>query len=916
MDKFSYISNATPQYIDSLYRDYKVNPTSIDEEWKKFFEGFDFAVSVNYNNGNNTVGATTVTTTDADLSAEFKVHNLISAYRERAHLLSDTNPIRKRKDRHPGLELSAFGLTEADLNSEFYAGTALGLGKASLKDILNKLNQIYCGKIGVEYSYIVEQEIREWFQSKFESGANQYNYPIEEKKHILSKINAAVVFENFLHKKYIGQKRFSLEGGENTIPAIDAIINKAVSAGVKEIAIGMAHRGRLNVLANILGKTYDQIFNEFEGNAVPDSTMGDGDVKYHMGYSSEVVTKNGEKVYLKLLPNPSHLEAVDPVVQGFVRAKADILYQGDYSKILPILIHGDSSVAGQGVVYEVLQMSNLKGYLTGGTIHFVINNQIGFTTDFDDARSSNYCTSLAAAVCAPVLHVNGDDPESVVFCVELATEFRQKFHRDVFVDMVCYRRHGHNEGDDPKYTQPQLYELIAAHPNAREVYSNELISHGDIDAEVAKNLDKEFWKELQDRLDAVKQHPLPYNYQEPEKAWKDLRKAVPDDFEKSPDTAVPKEIIDKILKGLMTLPEGFEPLKKVDTLLLERRKKFIEEGYAVWGTAELLAYGSLVLEGHDVRLSGQDVKRGTFSHRHAVIFDEKTNEEYNTLAHLDREQRGKFRIFNSLLSEFAVLGFEYGYSVASPQSLTIWEAQFGDFANGAQTIIDQFIASSESKWQRMSGLTLLLPHGYEGQGPEHSSARLERFLQLCAEFNMSVINPTTPANLFHALRRQLYRPFRKPLIVMSPKSLLRHPQCISHVSEFTSSGFKEIIDDSFIADPLKVKRVLFCSGKIYYDLLGKKQKDNRTDIAIVRLEQLYPLPYKQLDSIVNKYKLAQYVWVQEEPANMGAWVYLLSCYKSIKWGMISRKSSASPASGYNKTHVKEQEEIINKAFEN
>ncbi len=917
MDKFSYISNAHPQYIESLYHDFKQNPASVDVEWKKFFEGFDFAISSNYKNGNGVESSTISTVaTDTDIAAELKVWSLIRAYRDRGHLLSNTNPIRKRKDRHAGLELSSFGLSDSDLNTSFYAGSAIGLGKASLQSILQKLNQIYCGNIGVEYTYIVEKEIREWFEEKFESGANQNSLSIEKKKRILSKLNAAVVFESFLHKKYIGQKRFSLEGGENTIPALDAIINKSASLGVKEIVVGMAHRGRLNVLANTLGKTYNQIFNEFEGNAVPDTTMGDGDVKYHLGYSSEIVSECGEKVYLKLSPNPSHLEAVNPVVEGFVRAKADIMYQSNFNQILPVIIHGDASVAGQGVVYEVLQMSNLKGYYTGGSIHFVINNQIGFTTDFDDARSANYCTSLAAMVGIPVMHVNGDDPEAVVFCVELATEFRQKFNRDVFVDMVCYRRHGHNEGDDPKYTQPYLYDIISQHPNPREVYSNALIARGEIDAELAKGMDKEFWKDLQDRLDDVKQHPLPYNYQEPELAWKELRKSKPEDFEQSPDTSVTKDFIDKVLKGLMTYPEGFEPLKKVESMLAARRKIFLEDGYADWATGELLAYGTLVLEGKDVRLSGQDVKRGTFSHRHAVIYDEKTNKEYNRLDNLDPEQKGRFRIFNSLLSEFAVLGFEYGYSSATPQSLTIWEAQFGDFANGAQTIIDQFISSSESKWQRMSGLTMLLPHGYEGQGPEHSSARLERFLQLCAEYNITVANITAPANLFHALRRQLYRPFRKPLIIMSPKSLLRHPLCVSHVNDFIQGGFKELIDDTNIQDPLKVKRVLFCCGKIYYDLLEKKQNDNRTDVAIVRLEQLYPLPYKQMDAIVNKYKLAQYVWVQEEPANMGAWVYLLSCYKNIKWGMISRKSSASPASGFQKVHAREQEEIVNKAFEN
>lgn len=903
MDKFSFISNSTPGYIESLYEDFKQNPESVEGGWKSFFEGFDFAVTAKGENG-----------TTALNPKEFKVYNLINAYREKGHLIAKTNPIRPRKDRHANLELKYFGLEEKDLNEFFVAGESLGLGRTSLKNIVDHLQQIYCRSIGVEYTYIISPEIYEWFQKKFESGVKKFDFSIEKKERILKKLNDAVVLEKFLNTKYVGQKRFSLEGGETTIPALDAIIDLAGNDGVEEIVIGMAHRGRLNILANTLGKTYEQIFSEFEGTVLPDTTMGDGDVKYHLGYSSQIKTSSGKTVTLKLSPNPSHLEAVDPVVEGFVRAKADLLYEGNFNRVMPILIHGDASLAGQGVVYEVLQMSQLEGFHTGGTIHFVINNQIGFTTDFDDARSSNYCTSLAAMVEAPVLHVNGDDPEAVVYAAELATEFRQKFNRDVFVDMVCYRRHGHNEGDDPKFTQPNLYKLINDHPNSREIYSQQLIDAGEIEAELSKNMDKEYWKQLQDRLDAVKQKPLPYIYQEPELAWKQLRRDTPADFDGSPDTAVSAELINNVIEKTSTYPEDFTPLKKVDTLLQHRKKIFLEEGKIDWAGAELLAYSSLLLEGHDIRFSGQDVKRGTFSHRHAVLYDEKTNEEYNRLSRL-AEKQGNFLIYNSLLSEFAVLGFEFGYSLSSPQTLTIWEAQFGDFTNNAQTIIDQFIVSSESKWQRKSGIVLLLPHAYEGQGPEHSSAKLERFLQSCAEYNIIVANITNPANFFHLIRRQLHHPFRLPLIVMSPKSLLRHPRCVSAVGEFTKGGFKEIYDDVKVTDASKIKRVLVCTGKVYYDLLEKKITENRNDVALVRVEQLYPLPAKQLDAVLKRYSRANFVWVQEEPANMGAWWFMQMNYPKAKWGMIARKASASPATGFLKVHQEEQTELVNKAFE-
>jgi 2-oxoglutarate dehydrogenase E1 component len=663
-----------------------------------------------------------------------------------------------------------------------------------------------------------------------------------------------------------------------------------------------------------LGKTYEQIFSEFEGTATPDTTMGSGDVKYHLGYSSDIVTASGNKINLKLCPNPSHLEAVDPVVLGFSRCKADVMYDSDFDKILPILIHGDASVAGQGVVYEVLQMSNLKGYYTGGTIHFVINNQIGFTTDFDDARSADYCTSVAAMVKAPVLHVNGDDPEAVVKAVEIATRYRQEFNSDIFIDMVCYRKHGHNEGDEPKFTQPQLYALIDKHPNPREVYTQYLMENGESDAKaLAKEMEQQFLADLQERLDEVKQNPLPYTFQKPELWWKNLRRAVPADFESSPATAISEQDFSSLFDGLMKWPANFKPLKKVEKLLQDKVKLYSDQQKVDWATGELMAYGSLLLEGKDVRMSGQDVKRGTFSHRHAVLYDENTNTEYNRLNHFTETQPA-FRIYNSLLSEYAVLGFEYGYSMANPNALVIWEAQFGDFCNGAQTMIDQFIAAAETKWQRMNGVVMLLPHGYEGQGPEHSSARMERFLQMCAELNMVITNVTTAANFFHVLRRQLSWSFRKPLINFSPKANLRHPGSYSLASEFISGAFKEVIDDEFVKNAADVKKVILCSGKMYFDLAEKQLKDNRTDTALIRLEQIHPLPQKQLDLLHQKYSKAVWHWVQEEPLNMGAATFLRMNLININFNIISRPSSASTATGYAKIHAKEQAEIIDKAF--
>lgn len=921
MSDYSFIFNAHPSFIDNLYQQYKANPESVDASWRLFFEGFEFG-------GNSTNGEAVspkkIQTENGEIeftTKELQVVGMINGYRRRGHLLSSTNPIKNRDNRNPKLDLSDYGLSEADLDQRFIASREIHMKPgATLREIIDRLHKIYCGNIGLETYQIHTKANRRWLRERLEKfNDDDYGLSLEKKKRILEKLNGAVGFESFLNKKYVGQKRFSLEGGESVIPGLDAIINEGGDLGVEEVIIGMAHRGRLNVLANTLGKTYDQLFKEFEKQVEPQDVQGSGDVKYHLGYSSQVETPSGKTVQLKLAPNPSHLEAVNTVVEGFSRAKADILYESDYDRILPILIHGDAAIAGQGIVYETVQMSLLEGYYTGGTIHIVINNQVGFTTDYKDARTSTYCTGVASLVEAPVLHVNGDDPEAVVFACQVAMQYRQEFNSDVFIDMVCYRRHGHNEGDEPRFTQPQMYEAIDEHPDVREIYKQELISKGDVEKELTEKLDKEFNQFLQERLEEVKQKDLPYKYQEPEKAWQKLKRtADPADFMDSPETGVDKATLEQIINHLMTTPDDFTPIKRVGRLF-KNMKKLIANNTYDWAFAELMAYGSLLLEGRDVRMSGQDVKRGTFSHRHAVLKDKNNYSEYNRLSGLD-DQQGKFRIFNSFLSEYGVLGFEFGYSMASPDSLVIWEAQFGDFFNGAQIMVDQFIMSSESKWGRMSGLVMLLPHGYEGQGPEHSSARLERFLQSSAEFNVTVANVTKPANFFHLLRRQMVRPFRKPLIIMSPKSLLRFPECVSPIEDFVEgTSFQEIYDDPIVGnDPelvKNVKTVLWCSGKVYYDLLAKQKADNRYDVAILRMEQLYPFPKKQADALNEKYgKSTTTRWVQEEASNMGAWQYIWSLRQNINLELVARPSSASPASGYQKVHKQEQADIVERAF--
>ncbi|MEY4987016.1 MAG: hypothetical protein RL567_795 [Bacteroidota bacterium] len=907
MDPFSYVANADTQVIADLYDAYKQDPNSVDSSWRDFFKGFDFSQTwlTDAPVGN--------AADSAHVQKEMAVISLIKAFRSRGHLLSKTNPVRERKDRQPRLGLADYALSDADSDTVFQAGVFLGIGPATLRQIQEALHKIYAGTIGFEYSYIREVATKEWLRNKIEKEALSFNPSLEKKKHILQKLNEAVVFENFLGTKYLGQKRFGLEGGESTIAGLDAIINTSADLGVKEAMIGMAHRGRLNVLANIMHKSYEAIFDGFEGN-VPNEIHGDGDVKYHLGYSSKHISPNGSEISLKLAPNPSHLEAVNPLVEGFCRASADAHYNGDYSKVMPILIHGDAAVAGQGIVYEVTQMAKLKGYSTGGTIHFVINNQVGFTTDFEDARSAIYCTDVAKIIDAPVFHVNGDDPEAVVFVSRIAAEFRQEFGRDVFVDMVCYRRNGHNESDEPRFTQPTLYANITNHPNPREIYTQKLIKQGEIEAKLAEQMDAEFKAELQARLDLVKQKVRPpYIPLKLDNAWSELRYSNEKDFDKSPKTAISQAVVDQVAKAITTLPKGFVALKQIEKVIADR-KVFFEKGELNWATAELLAYGSLLVEGKAVRLSGQDVQRGTFSHRHAVLHDANTNENYSSLNHISDKQE-QVQIYNSLLSEYGVLGYEFGYALANPNALVIWEAQFGDFANGAQTMIDQFISSHESKWGTQNGLVMLLPHGYEGQGPEHSNARPERFLQLAAENNMVIANLTTPSNIFHALRRQLTWEFRKPLVVMSPKSIFRHPKVVSKMDAFTKGSFQEVIGDEY-ADKAKVKRVLICSGKVYFDLLDRQEKDKRKDVAIIRLEQLHPFPTKQVEAELAKYKSAEIFYVQEEPENMGYWSYVIREFGWSRFSkLVARKKSASPATGFLKVHGEEQAALINRAFE-
>ena len=902
MKKFDFLGQGDISSIENLYNQYLENPDSIDESWKKFFEGFEFARKHFDTKPGEKI-----------LDNEFKVINLIEGYRRRGHLFTETNPVRARRKYSPTLDLENFGLTEKDLNTVFQAGKNIGIGPAPLKEIIGHLKQTYCKSIGAEYGFIRNPEVITWLQGKMESVQNTPSFNPDEKKHIYFLLKQSVGFENFIHRKFIGQKRFSLEGAEALIPALDAVIERGADLGIKEFIIGMSHRGRLNVLANVLQKPFEDIFNEFNGKFYH-STISLGDVKYHLGYGNTITTSKGKKVKLNLAPNPSHLEAADPVVEGIARAKIEEKYNNDFSKLAPILIHGDAAIASQGVVYEVLQMSQLKGYRTGGTIHLVINNQVGFTTNYLEARSSTYCTDIGKVTKAPIFHVNGDDVEALVFTIMLSLEFRQTFHSDVFIDILCYRKYGHNEGDEPRFTQPLLYKAIAKHPSPRDIYGSKLIDEGIYSEEDIQQSQKDFDSILDEKLKKSQETDEVQIRQFLAEDWHGFKHPKRNDLIKCPITGVKKETLIDLANKINYLPPEKKFFKKL-MKLLGQRKQMVRDNRLDWAMGELLAYATLLTEGHSVRISGQDVERGTFSHRHATYIEEDTGEKFYPLNKLSADQSA-FSIYNSPLSEYGVLGFEYGYALARPGDLTIWEAQFGDFYNVAQVIVDQYISSGEEKWGLMNGLVMYLPHGFEGQGPDHSSARLERFLSNAARNNMQIVQPSSPASLFHVLRRQLTRKFMIPLIIFTPKSLLRHPLCISRIEDLATGRFLEVIDDSNV-DIEKVLRVVFCTGKIYYDLLKRKNELKANDIALIRIEELHPFPSKKIKNIIEKYKNAiLHLWVQEEPENMGAWRYVREEFKSVELVPVTRLASGSPATGLSGLHEIGQKEIVDKVFKN
>ena len=899
MDKFSFLGASHVGMIEEMYQQYLSNDPALDNEWKHFFQGFDFAQEV-YD----------IDFESNDIPKEFKVITLIDAYRSRGHLFTLTNPVRERRKHKPSLDISNFGLEKKDMDTVFQAGTEVGIGPSKLSEIIDHLNVVYCQSIGVEFMYMRDPDRLKWMIDRLQENSNTPNFTSLQKQHLLHKVTQAVAFEGFLHKKFVGQKRFSLEGAESLIPALDTLIEHSSLLGVEEFVMGMAHRGRLNVLANIFNKTYKEIFSEFEGKLYEDDLIA-GDVKYHLGFTSTQKCTNGNDVKLTLSPNPSHLEAVDPVVEGITRAKIDSQYNGDHNKIMPILIHGDAAIAAQGVVYEVIQMAQLKGYKSGGTIHIVINNQVGFTTNYLDARSSTYCTDIAKVTLSPVFHVNGDDIEAVAHTLKIAAEYRQKFNRDVFIDLLCYRKYGHNEGDEPRFTQPKLYDLIAKHPNPREIYKSKLIEEKVLHSSEIDAADKEFKALLETRFDESQEIKKAKITPFLQKEWESLTRSTKIDFFNT-DTTFDRSKLKDLSKDIYTVDDPKLFFKKTQKLL-ENRKKMIEVDQLDWSMGELLAYATLIYEGFPIRISGQDSERGTFSHRHAIIKEEVSENEISLLDRIS--ENTNFKIYNSLLSEYGVLGFDYGYSITTPNTLTIWEAQFGDFSNGAQIMIDQFISCAEDKWKVQSGLVMYLPHGYEGQGAEHSSARLERYLQLCAQYNMQIVNCTTPANFFHVLRRQLKRKYRKPLIVMTPKSLLRHPKCISTLDDLSKGTFMDTIDDVFV-NPNDVCRIVFCSGKLYYELDEKRRKINNKNVAIIRIEQLFPLNTDFIDKLYKKYNESEIFWVQEEPENMGAWTFILTKLRKYNIQLISREESAATASGSTKDSQQKQQLIIDKVFNN
>jgi 2-oxoglutarate dehydrogenase E1 component len=886
--------------IEEAYASWQSDPASVEPEWRAFFEGFQLAERT--------------PAPAADASAQLGIFRLVHAYRDLGHLIAQVDPLSDPAPSHPYLELSWFGFTEADLKRTFDAIPFLGLPRGTLRELVAALRETYCRTIGVEYMHIQDVSIRKWLQERMEPRRNRPKLPLRQKMRILMVLHYAEVFEKFLHTRYTGQKRFSLEGAETTIPVLDAMIEKSAELGAKEVVIGMAHRGRLNVLTNILRKPYQDVFGEFEDVYAPELIDGDGDVKYHLGFSSDVETAKGQKIHLSLCPNPSHLEAVNPVVEGRVRAKQRAVGDTERTMGIPLLIHGDAAFAGQGSVAETLNLSNLTGYRTGGTLHVIINNQIGFTTNPSDARSTHYCTDVAKMIQAPIFHVNAEDAESAVWLAELCTEFRHAFHRDVVLDLVCYRKHGHNEGDNPAFTQPVMYAKIKNRPSQLQIYEEHLVVHGDLTVDEAQAVDEKFQEKLKKAQEEVKKAP-------PRKRgmggfagrWEGLRPR----YDHTPvRTAVAFETLREVTDHVTQMPDGFTLNPTIARIFEHRQTQLTERKPIDWSFAETLAFGTLLLDGTPVRLSGQDSRRGTFSQRHAVVHDAKTGAAYTPLNFVRPGRQAEFTAYDSMLSEFAVLGFEFGYSLDDPDTLALWEAQFGDFANGAQVVIDQFLVCSESKWQRASGLVLLLPHGYEGQGPEHSSARVERYLQLAAEDNIQVCNVTTPAQYFHLLRRQMKRTFRKPLILMTPKSLLRHKEAVSPIAAFTDGRFREILDDGSVETD-RVRRIVACSGKVYYDLLQARGERDLHEVAIVRFEQLYPLADEQIRQALGKYRGAsELIWAQEEPQNMGPWFYMDARLRGLGYQplFVGRDASASPATGSHHVHEHEQKELVDVAL--
>ncbi len=887
--------------LEDAYERWRRDPLSVDESWRYFFEGFEL--------GNARSGVAGV-----DTSFQTGIVRLIDEYRELGHFLARLDPLGEQRTSHPLLELSEFGLGDGDLDRTFDTSHFVGLPSATLRQLLAALRETYCRTIGVEYMHIQDTRVRRWLQDKIEPRRNRPNFGRDKKLGVLKELYYAEMFERFLHTRYVGQKRFSLEGAETLIPVLEAVVELAPELGVREIVMGMAHRGRLNVLGNTLRKPNEVIFAEFEENYVPESVDGDGDVKYHLGFSSDRTTRAGKQIHLSLTPNPSHLEAVDPVVEGRTRAKQRLYRDAERKRGIPLLIHGDAAFAGQGLVAETLNLSQLAGYTTGGTVHIIINNQIGFTTSPKDARSTPYCTDVAQMIQVPIFHVNAEDPEAAVFVAELALEFRQTFGRDVVIDLFCYRRHGHNEGDEPAFTQPLMYEKIRDRPTLTEVYTEQLILEGDLTVDESEAVRDRFQAKLQKALEEARTGALQrVGMRSFSGVWTGI---TPQYAHKPVETGVPYETLKAVAEALHRVPPGFEVHPKIAKILEARRKEFEERRPIEWSFAEALAFGSLLLDGVTVRLSGQDSGRGTFSQRHAVLYDAHTGAPYYPLTALNN-RKAVFHAYDSLLSEAAVLGFEFGYSLDDPEALVLWEAQFGDFANGAQVIIDQFLAASYSKWQRDSGLVLLLPHGYEGQGPEHSSAKPERFLQLCAEDNMQVVSPSTPAQYFHVLRRQMKRGFRKPLVVMTPKSLLRLKACVSPPDDLVGGRFHEVLDDAQ-ADPARVRRVVMCAGKVYYELLERRsQEESGAGVALVRLEQFYPLHEEMLGKVLGRYRKArEWVWAQEESQNMGAWSFLEPRLRALGYEAryVGRDASASPATGSRQVHLREQKELVEAAL--